>query len=339
MDKITGNFLTQANKDFPLDCETLDYLQTLSALACICANVAGDRIVLFGCETDGDGTRREPGYVFLRTQDCPTGEVLRWAGGPTTDGMYVCQEDIAVNANNISYPKAYTRRYLAPGIGDEHYSWDDFTDIMTIKNLMAENRLLNEKIKNLNQAPLGIVQMWAGAMTPDGYLLCTGQELAKADYPELYAAIGDTFNKAMSSSGSAYTTSPGHFRLPDLRGRFIVGYHDSDDDYKTYGSAGGDKMVGLVPDQLPAHNHAVKDYMMIPDKSTNDCDTGEWTVDGKKLKVGGATVSGNTYRAQTNYNYKDLMQWVEHDTENAGKSETHENRPPYYVLAYIMRVR
>ena len=31
MDKITGNFLSQANKDFPLDCETLEYLQNLAA--------------------------------------------------------------------------------------------------------------------------------------------------------------------------------------------------------------------------------------------------------------------------------------------------------------------
>lgn len=35
MEKILGNFLTQANRDFPLDCETLEYLQGLSALGAL----------------------------------------------------------------------------------------------------------------------------------------------------------------------------------------------------------------------------------------------------------------------------------------------------------------
>ncbi len=46
MDKITGNYLTQANKDFPLDCETLDYLQRLVDMAVLAGNIAGDRVVL-----------------------------------------------------------------------------------------------------------------------------------------------------------------------------------------------------------------------------------------------------------------------------------------------------
>ena len=37
MDKVTGNYLTQSNKDFPLDCETLDALQTNLALLSVLA--------------------------------------------------------------------------------------------------------------------------------------------------------------------------------------------------------------------------------------------------------------------------------------------------------------
>lgn len=75
MDKILGNFLTQANKDFPLDCETLDYLQKLVALAAIAGNIGGDRVVLWGCEPNSEGTRRGAGYVFVRTKNAPEGEV------------------------------------------------------------------------------------------------------------------------------------------------------------------------------------------------------------------------------------------------------------------------
>lgn len=209
MDKILGNFLTQANKDFPLDCETLDYLQKLVALAALAGNIAGDRVVLCGCEPNAEGTRRSAGYVFVKTQSQPEGEVLPWDGGSTTSGMYVKQEDVAVNANNTNYPKAYTRRSLAPGIGSENYSWEDFTDIKTIKDLMAENRELRAELAGVQPSPLGVVQMWAGAAVPEGYVLCNGQELRTADYPELYKALGVTFNTGTSASGTKYSTRAG----------------------------------------------------------------------------------------------------------------------------------
>ena len=45
---------------------------------------------------------------------------------------------------------------------------------------------------------------------------------AQKDYPELYAAVGAAFNRAMSENGVAYTTTAGYFRVPDLRGRFYL---------------------------------------------------------------------------------------------------------------------
>lgn len=338
MDKITGNFLNQANKDFPLDCETLDYLQNLAALAALAGNVAGDRVVLWGCEPNSDGTRRAAGYVFLRTRNNPEGEILPWEGGPTTSGMYVKQDALPVSANNTDYPKAYTRRSLAPGIGEENYVWEDFTDIKSIKELMDENRELRNELAAVQPAPLGIVQMWAGVTVPEGYLLCNGQELRATEFPELYDALGATFNTAMSASGVKYSTREGFFRVPDLRGRFVVGQHDSDNDYRTNGAAGGHKSVALTGEQLPSHAHAVKDYTTIPHGS-GECSAGTWTVDGESLEVGFDSVSGNPRRSQTDGDKRDNIQWIKHSTETAGAGATHENRLPYYVLAYIMRAK
>ena len=45
-----GNFLTQPNKDFPLDCDTLDMLQAGTALVAALGNIAGDKLILTGCE-------------------------------------------------------------------------------------------------------------------------------------------------------------------------------------------------------------------------------------------------------------------------------------------------
>lgn len=338
MEKITGNFLTQANKDFPLDCETLDYLQKLTALVAVLGNVAGDRVVLMGCEPNSEGTRRAAGYVFVRTQAAPEGEVLPWEGGSTTSGMYVKQEDVPVNANNTDYPKAYTRRSLAPGIGSENYDWASFTEIKSVKELMNENRGLRNELASVQPIPLGAVQMWAGATIPEGYVLCDGRALRTSDYPELYAALGSTFNTAASASGINYATEQGYFRVPDLRGRFVVGLHDSDNDYKVRGSAGGAKRVGLTSEQLPVHSHKLKDYTIIPHNDT-ECSSGTWTIGGKSYTVGYDTVSGNDKRCQTGSDDKDYIQWIEHESDSTGGGETHENRPPYYVLAYIMRLK
>lgn len=338
MDKILGNFLTQANKDFPLDCETLDYLQQMTALTAVIGNIAGDRVVLCGCTPNNDGTRRAVGYVFVRTKDYPEGEILQWEGGSTTSGMYLRQEDVPVNANNTDYPKAYTSRSLAPGIGSENYKWSDFTDIKTIKEIMTENKSLRNELANAQPSPLGSVIMWAGSTVPEGYLLCNGQQYRTTDYPELSAALGTTFNNAISAAGTAYQTDAGYFRLPDLRGRFVVGQHDSDNDYKTKGHGGGKKTVALTESEMPQHNHKFKDYVMIP-HGGGECTTGTWTVAGQTCTVGSDTVSGNPKRCQTDNDKRDNMQYIKHDTENTGSGTAHENRPPYYVLAYIMRAK
>ena len=326
MEKILGNYTNQPNKDFPLDAETLDYLQQLTMVGALVGNLAGDKVVLCGCEANNDGTRRAAGWVFVRTRAFPEGEVIHWEGGPTGSGMYVRLADISVTANNNTYAKAYTRRSLAPGYGEENFSWDDFTDLTTIKDVIAENRALRIEMAGLRPAPLGVVQMWAGVNVPEGYVLCNGQQYRQTDYPELYDALGATFNNAISANGALYTTAAGYFRVPDLRGRFVVGLHDSDTDYTTRGSGGGSKSVILTDEQIPRHSHQFKDY---------------YHSEAQK------SVTGNYDHIETNNNIgshstdfdNGYLQYYRHDTENTGEGMAHENRPPYYVLAYIMRAK
>lgn len=316
MEKILGNYLTQPNRDFPLDCETLDYLQQMTAMVQVLGNAAGDRVVLTGCGKNSEGTRRSSGYVFVKTRDFPEGEVLWWEGGPTGSGMYVKVEDVSVNANNVNYPKAYTRRSLAPGIGEENFGWESFTDIKTLKGLMDENAALREKMNVMERSPLGMVEMWAGAEVPEGYVLCNGQELRKSDCPELYKAIGDRFNTGTDANGAQLTTQEGFFRVPDLRGRFIVGVHDTDADYKHTGQTGGLKSVALTAAEMPKHAHGY----------------GRWGVGSGDWKAHGS----NSYpNATTDFS----TVWGGHTTTPSGGGAAHENRPPYYVLAYVMRIK
>ena len=62
---------------------------------------------------------------------------------------------------------------------------------------------------------VGEVKQYFGATVPDKYLLCNGQEIAQADYPELYAVIG--------SLECCQSENVGMFKVPDLQGRFLQG--------------------------------------------------------------------------------------------------------------------
>lgn len=93
--------------------------------------------------------------------------------------------------------------------------------------------------------PAGTVQLTATAAAPSGWLLCQGQSLLRADYPDLFSAIGTAF-------GSVDGT---HFTLPDLRDRVPVGISGT----KTRGATGGAATVTLTGQQsgIKAHSHGV----------------------------------------------------------------------------------
>lgn len=74
--------------------------------------------------------------------------------------------------------------------------------------------------------PVGSVTAFAGATTPQGWLLCDGSAVSRTDYADLYAVIGDTYG-----AGDGSTT----FNVPNLVDKFIEGS----------ATAGTEKTAGL----------------------------------------------------------------------------------------------
>ena len=88
--------------------------------------------------------------------------------------------------------------------------------------------------------PAGEIIAGAGNTAPPGTLLCDGSSKSKSAFPELFAAIGYTYG----GSGSS-------FKLPDARGRCLIGSSSS----YALGSKGGAAEVALTAAQMPAHKH------------------------------------------------------------------------------------
>jgi microcystin-dependent protein len=66
--------------------------------------------------------------------------------------------------------------------------------------------------------PVGTVQPFLGLTPPTGYLLCQGQLVSKTTYPKLYEICGNLFGEETETD----------FRLPDLRGKTIIGFDEGD---------------------------------------------------------------------------------------------------------------
>ncbi len=323
MKPTRGNFLSQQNKDFPVDAELFDSLQTNNLITTIIGNLGGDQVILYGCELEPGGATRKPGYVFLRTAAVPTGEVLYWEGGAVSSGMVVKQENISVSSQGYIYTSAYARRTLVAGIGGEHFFWDGFEQI-TSRELDSAIKGLSKRIDDMRVSPLGIVEMWSGKVgatdLPINYMLCAGQLLTELDYPEIFKVIGRTHTP--SSVGE------GFFCLPDLRSRFVVGYNGADDDYKIMGNTGGEKAVQLKEADMPSHSH---DYYLNPGAN------GNWKGGGAN-SPNSTTVNPNSYSKQRQTD-KTGGEIQNIDGKDVVVTRFHENRPPYYTLAYIMRIR
>ena len=71
----------------------------------------------------------------------------------------------------------------------------------------------------------GTILTFAGIVVPNGWLACDGTAYNQADYPDLYATLGSTYNTQTNpTTGAAWTApSASQFRVPDYRGTFLRG--------------------------------------------------------------------------------------------------------------------
>lgn len=87
---------------------------------------------------------------------------------------------------------------------------------------------------------------------PAGWLACDGSVVSQATYAALYALLGSTWNTGGEGAGN--------FRLPDARGRSLLGSGAGAGlSARTVGQTGGEESHALTSAEGPTHSHTVND--------------------------------------------------------------------------------
>lgn len=186
---------------------------------------------------------------------------------------------------------------------------------------IATTQFVTSAIAALVTIPAGVILMWSGSIAtiPTGWVLCDGNN-----------------------------------STPDLRNRFIVGAGTGSS--YAVGATGGADSITLSTTQIPSHTHtfsattgnmsanSTHSHTISDPGHTHSASTGsnqgvllaagasyEWyTPAGTNTGSSATGISVNSASTQHTHT-------VSGTTDAAGSGGSHENRPPYYALCYIMK--
>ncbi len=265
----------------------LFFISILFFLVASSVQAAANRFIPFQARlTDGDGIVLNGVYklIFI-IYDEPTGGTAMWTeehqdvsvlngmvnvilgtktnlDDPGGDGSnqsiyFTNNRYLGITVGTASNQEMVPRHQIVPSfqskIADRAFEADNAA---RLNNQLPEYYATKASVDDLNNrlfaaVPPGTVLTYAGSTVPAGFLECNGQEYPISTYPELHAAIGDTYGGTVPN-----------FKVPDYRGYFLRGWdhgagNDSDANSRTDSGNGtiGDNVGTKQTDSNKMHNH------------------------------------------------------------------------------------
>lgn len=188
------------------------------------------------------------------------------------------------------------------------YNWEQYGAVTPQQAADRAFAMLNDFMDTQGACRMiGEIIPFAGPSSPlpSLWLMCNGQSLPRADYPDLFAVIGTAYG----------SDDLAHFSIPDLRGKTLIhqgaGY--------TLAVPVGESEHTLITSEIPSHNHSVTGHV----HTTGNSLTGVALTPGE-LPV----LLPNPIPALTGTGYEGI--------NNTGGDGAHNNVQPSMPISYLI---
>ena len=279
-------------------------------------------IRLYNTPTEGNALWGRTYSVLLDTNGLFNVELSDTTGSPLVDGAAldkVCADSAAttlyvgLTVDDTSGEIAPRQKLLAVPYAtfasDVARAKRDFTvsGMLTAKSLAVANALTAGSV-TVSGAVGGATLETSGNTTVKGNLTVNGEIKGKGSVP-----IGTIimWSGSLSELSSEWALCDGNNGTPNLSGRFIVGAGGG----YAIGAKGGEEKHKLTVDEIPSHKH-----------------------NNRVQTVGYGASHNGSAEAATYDGYSRNNGWKDISGASKGGDQPHENRPPYYALAFVMRI-
>lgn len=320
------NRIELATGGFPVTTETFEFLQqsfteSITALTAL----GGESFILKGIQRVGSNIT--DGAIVYK------GEYLPFIGGEFNNTVSIIEEARAVQYNtdddndgNLDFKNSYFTRYAQCGNhSDETFS---FEELKTLQPLTMQS------------TPIGGIIMWSGEISdiPLGWKLCNGENGTPNLTDRFIVGAGNTYIPSTTGGTNNVTLNESQMPSHNHNGRTFGGGSHS----HSGTTAGGG-----------SHSHSYEDaYFIESIASPNDVlPAFSSEIAGSNLRGASALDADNKYiwqrrrRTSTIINHShslriDSASSHTHPftTNTEGENQPHENRPPFYALAFIMYI-
>lgn len=294
---------------FPLSTDRLADMQQCWQFIAELAKAWGNNAVIHGCSGWASGGAVSDGLIVFN------GEMLPFRSGGQGHRVQVIEQKHPITYSDGSQRTFRTTRYATATTSSASGTLpqSSFAQASQIPQL-ATAALLNQKVAALNQKDTDILRQigdiyseisTAISQLSNGQVNLNTNVQSNAQWLVPAGAI-IMWSGAINQIPTGWRLCDGQQGTPDLRNRFIVG---AGNEYYV-GSKGGLKEVRLTVSQMPEHSHNLP------------VSISHWGRSFKGDNDGPKTVCAGSYTA----------------TRSNGAGLAHENRPPFYALAYIMKL-